>query len=52
MKSIKKFLKCGPGGTSCHCCFPPSGTKRRRYEYRRAKREEKKAALKTYADNG
>lgn len=45
-KSIKRFLKCGPGGTSCNCCFPAPGSKLRRYEFRRAKRKAKLEAFK------
>lgn len=41
-----KTLHVGPGGVDCNCCFPAPGSKARKLEYRRAKREEKREALK------
>ena len=45
MKS-NRYLCIGPGGRKCACCFPSPGSKERRFEYRKAKRLEKKEALK------
>lgn len=39
-------LKIGPGGRKCNCCFPSPGSKARKLEYRRAKRLDKREALK------
>ncbi len=41
-----KCLHVGPGGVDCNCCFPAPGSKARKLEYRRAKREEKREAMK------
>lgn len=38
-------LRIGPGGRKCVCCFPAPG-KGRKLEYRRAKKLDKKQALK------
>ena len=43
---LSKNLCIGPGGVSCPCCFPPPGSKARYLEFRRAKRKDKKEALK------
>lgn len=40
-----RSLCISPGGRKCPCCFPPPGKKRKAL-YRRAKRLEKKEALK------
>lgn len=52
---MKKHLKIGPGGMHCVCCFPAPGSKGRKLEFRRAKRKEKREALrieKLNHDNG
>jgi len=41
-----KFLCVGPGGRFCSCCFPAPGSRTRKLEYRRAKRREKREAMK------
>lgn len=41
-----KHLTIGPGGRKCSCCFPAPGSKWRAAEYRSAKREEKREAMK------
>lgn len=41
-----KHLCIGPGGRGCACCFPSPGSKERKLEYRKAKRKEKREALK------
>lgn len=41
-----KCLHIGPGGTGCICCFPAPGSKARKLEYRRAKKQDKKEAFK------
>jgi hypothetical protein len=46
-----KHLTIGPGGVNCVCCFPAPGSKERKSEFRRAKRNEKRAALKVERDN-
>lgn len=43
-----KYLRCGPGGRRCICCFPAPGSKERKAKYRKAKRAEKKDHLKTF----
>lgn len=45
-KSIKRYLKCGPGGRRCVCCFPAPGSRERKFEYRRAKRKARQQALR------
>jgi len=44
-----KYLTIGPGGRNCSCCFPPP--RKRKAEYRKAKRAEKRAAMKVERDN-
>lgn len=46
-----KHLTVGPGGVKCPCCFPSPGSKERKAEFRRAKRKEKRAALKVEKEN-
>ncbi len=46
IKHASKFICVGPGGTGCSCCFPARGYKERRAIIRRAKRAEKRFALK------
>jgi len=41
-----RYLCIGPGGRKCNCCFPSPGSKARRLEYRRAKKLDKKEAVK------
>jgi len=41
-----KYLCVGPGGRKCNCCFPAPGSKARRLEYRKAKRNAKREAMK------
>ena len=43
---MNKHLKVGIGGISCVCCFPASGSKARRILFRRAKRKEKREAMR------
>lgn len=44
-----KLLGIGPGGLRCVCCAPAPGSKARRTIFRRAKRREKREALKVEA---
>lgn len=44
--NYKRYLCVGPGGYRCACCFPAPGSKERKLEYRRAKKKEKRAAMK------
>ncbi|AGS80954.1 hypothetical protein [Caulobacter phage Cr30] len=48
----KKFLCIGPGGMNCTCCFPAPGSKERKYQFRIAKRKERREAFKMEDDNG
>jgi hypothetical protein len=41
-----RFLVMGPGGRKCICCFPAPRSKHRRAEYRRAKRRDRREAMK------
>jgi hypothetical protein len=41
----------GPGGRRCTCCFPAPGSNGRYLEYRRAKKKEKKEAIKIAFDD-
>lgn len=41
-----RYLCIGPGGRKCICCFPAPGSKARKLEYRKAKRIEKREAMK------
>lgn len=41
-----KHLVIGPGGRKCACCFPAPGSKERKAAYRRAKKIEKRLAIK------
>lgn len=43
---MNKHLKAGPGGVRCVCCFPAPGSKDRKLEFRKAKRKEKREALR------
>lgn len=43
---MNKHLKVGPGGMRCVCCFPAPGSKGRKLKFRRAKRKEKREALR------
>jgi hypothetical protein len=43
---MNKHLKVGIGGISCVCCFPASGSKARRILFRRAKKKEKREAMR------
>lgn len=43
---MNKHLSVGPGGVNCVCCFPSPGSKERKYEFRRAKRREKREAIR------
>ena len=52
MKRVYKFLCVGPGGTTCTCCFPAPGSRERKLEYRRAKRREKRDAMRVEQENG
>lgn len=52
MKRVYKFLCVGPGGTRCTCCFPAPGSQARKLEYRRAKRREKRDAMRVEQENG
>jgi hypothetical protein len=36
----------GPGGRKCNCCFPAPSSKARRLEYRKAKKLDRKEALR------
>ena len=40
-----KHLHVGRGGFTCPCCFPAPGTKARKAEFRKAKRQEDRHAL-------
>lgn len=51
MKRVYKFLCVGPGGTRCTCCFPAPGSRARKLEYRRAKRREKRDAMRVEREN-
>ena len=48
---MNKHLTIGPGGRDCVCCFPSPGSRERRLEYRRAKRKEKREAIKLERQN-
>lgn len=39
-------LHIGPGGRRCNCCFPAPSSKARKIEYRKAKRQDKRDAMK------
>jgi hypothetical protein len=39
MKKLTCFLRIGPGGRRCTCCFPAPGSKERKAAYRTAKRK-------------
>lgn len=52
MSNVSKHLCVGPGGVNCPCCFPAPGSKERKAEYRRAKRREKREAMKQEELNG
>ena len=41
-----KFLSTGPGGINCTCCFPAPRSKERRAEFRKAKKRERRVAMK------
>lgn len=41
-----RYLKIGPGGRQCACCFPRPGSKDRRAQFRSAKRKAERAALR------
>lgn len=43
---MNKHLKVGPGGISCVCCFPAPGSKARRILFRRAKKKDKREAMR------
>lgn len=43
---MNKHLKVGMGGRRCVCCFPAPGSKGRKAEFRKAKRKEKREALR------
>lgn len=44
-------LYIGPGGRKCNCCFPAPGSKNRKFEYRKAKRLDKREAFKIEKQN-
>ena len=46
-----RYLCIGPGGRKCNCCFPAPGSKARKMEYRKAKRIEKREAIKVEQAN-
>lgn len=46
MVKTSRYLCVGPGGLYCSCCFPAPGSKGRKLEYRRAKKKEKREAMK------
>lgn len=39
MVKTSRYLKIGPGGRRCNCCFPAPRSKDRRAQYRSAKRK-------------
>jgi hypothetical protein len=47
---MNRYLQVGPGGINCRCCLPPRGSKARRYQFRRAKRRETRAAFAAQDD--
>jgi hypothetical protein len=46
-----RYLKIGPGGRKCNCCFPAPGSKDRRAQFRSAKRKAERAAMKEWQDD-
>ena len=40
---MNKYLRVGPGGVKCACCFPAPGSKDRRWRVRIAKKKETRA---------
>lgn len=40
-----RYLKIGPGGRRCDCCFPAPGSRDRRSEFRRAKKRAHREAM-------
>ena len=43
---LKKFLRVGPGGMHCPCCYPAPGTKERKKLIRAGRRREATDAFK------
>lgn len=41
-----RYFCFGPGVRKCNCCFPAPGSKARKLEYRKAKKLDKKQAIK------
>lgn len=41
-----RSLCIGPGGIKCICCFPAPGSKDRKYQFRAAKKKDKRDAFK------
>ncbi len=45
-----RYLKIGPGGRNCPCCFPAKGSKDRRSQFRRAKKKSDRLAMREAED--
>ena len=46
MVNPSRYLKIGPGGRNCNCCFPAPRSKDRRARFRIAKRKAEREAVK------
>lgn len=46
MSKTMKYLHVGPGGRNCSCCFESPSSKGRKLEFRKAKKREKREAIK------
>lgn len=46
MVNPSRYLKIGPGGRNCNCCFPAPRSKDRRARFRIAKRKAEREAMK------
>ena len=47
LRTISRFLRAGPGGMKCPCCYPIKGTKARRRKVRAAHRRLGKEVLRS-----
>lgn len=51
MSKTMKYLDVGPGGIDCICCFPKPGSKEREHRFRKAKKRERREAMKEALEN-